>query len=585
MAAGAPLARRLSAPDDVRLTAAWLLGAALLAPAFTALALLGALHPAFQAVVALAALAAGAPAWRVLTKGLAAWGRWLRAYLGGRHAWWLGAAALLLLVWLIALAWCPPRSADAMRYHLAQMADLAAQGGLEFRPYYHYNFPLYFSMLNFPVFTAASGLGMQMMVLVSFVTAALAGLRLAARLELKRPWLWFFWLALTPLCFHEAHVAANDWPLLAFALVGLALLTEPALPARTACALGFVGLGLALGTKYQAVLLVPWLVILGWQRGGLRGVLLGLGLMAVIACPFYLRNWINIGNPVWPLMSGLFPSPDLLMNTIAGGYSNTFAGDMSLTSLLTGFWLLASFPLIPLSLWLLGLWGLCKARPRALRLGWALGLFFGLWVLVQPQIYPRFAIFILPAALLAAMCLLPALQGRRVRGAAMAAIGLTLAYGAGVGVWYSAGLLGSAFSSDAQAYHRYTWFYDQYQWIDQKLPPDARLLVMVPSGHTYYLKRPYLRADPDLSALVDWAGIKDLAALKQRLSELGVNYVLYDRRNWKQAPGGKNMMRLMSELYRAPWAKRVWTRPVRLYQSRIRREYHDTNLRLMLVEP
>lgn len=584
-AAGMYPARRLHAPAGVRLVAAWLIGAAMVAPVVTGLALLHLLYPAALALVALAAGAAGFMARRELWAGLRAAAGFLRRYMGGPRSGWLFAGALLLLAWLAFLAWCPPRAADAMRYHLAQAADLAANHGLLLRPYYHYNFPLYFTMLAFPVFELARGVGMQMMVLISFVIAALCGLRLAARVELDRPWLLLFWLVLTPICFHEAHEAVNDWPLLAFALAGLVMLTEPGLSPRAGCLLGFVGLGLALGTKYQAVLLFPWFVLLGWRRGGLRGLVPALGLMLLVACPFYLRNWVNLGDPVWPLLAGHLPSGNHVLDAVATFYSSAFAGNASLGSFLTGFRDLLIYPLIPASLWGLAVWGLVAAGGGRLMLGWGMGLFLGLWLLVQPQIYPRFAIFILPAAMLAAVRLPSALGSLRARRLALGLIALTMLCGAAAGVWYTVDYARYAVTGDLDAFHRHTWFWPHYQWVNRRLPRDARLLVIVSSGHTYHLERDYLRADPDLSGLIDWAALKDLSGLRAKLAELKVDHVLYDMRDWSKAPGGREMMDLLSRLSRASWARRLWTRPARLCESRLRREYSDTNLRLLRVSP
>ncbi len=584
-AAGMPLARRLAAPAGVRLAAAWVIGGALLAPALTGLALLGVLYPAVQAVLALAAAAAGFRAREDLLAGLRAAAGFLRRRLGGPGSGWLLAGALLLLAWLAFLAWCPPRPAGDAGYRLALAADLAAHHGLAFRPYYHYNSPLYFTLLSLPVFELARGVGMQMMALVSFVIAALCGLRLTARLELGRPWLLLFWLALTPLCFQAAHQAARDWPLVAFALAGLMLLTEPGLSPRAACLLGFLALGLALGTGYLAALLLPWFLLLGWRRGGVRGLLPALGLMLLAACPFYLRNWVNLGDPVWPLLAGALPSGNPALDALAPVYGRALAGGASLGSLLLGLKDLLLSPLIPASVWALTVWGLVASGGGSLRLGWAMALFCGLWLLVQPQLYPHYSLLILPAALLAAVRLPSALTAPRPRRLALAVIVATMIFGAAMAAWYSADYVRYAASGDMAAFQRGTWFWPHYQWINRHLPRGARLMVIVPGGSTYSLEREYLRADPNLSGLIDWASLKDLDGLRARLAGMGVDYVLYDMRDWRRAPGGRNLMRLMSELARASWARRLWTRPARLYDPELRQGYTDTNLRLLRVRP
>src|SRR5205823_7886923 len=70
--------------------------------------------------------------------------------------------------------------------------------------------------------------------------------------------------------------------------------------------------GLALGTRHQALSAVPLLaaVVLvdGWRRRGARAALADAGVLggaaALVAAPWYLKNWLLLGNPVWPLFFG-----------------------------------------------------------------------------------------------------------------------------------------------------------------------------------------------------------------------------------------------------------------------------------------
>ena len=84
--------------------------------------------------------------WRDAWEGLDAWDR--------RWVWLVGACFFVL--WLDSAT--PPRAGDAMRYHLAQMEDMARHGGFVFRPYYHYNFPIYYSYLTTPLYFFSGGL-------------------------------------------------------------------------------------------------------------------------------------------------------------------------------------------------------------------------------------------------------------------------------------------------------------------------------------------------------------------------------------------------------------------------------------------
>jgi hypothetical protein len=115
---------------------------------------------------------------------------------------------------------------------------------------------------------------------------------LAAAAALSRPF------------FSESILAKDDLFVAAFfaaALVGIlpGRLRQPIGPARLAAAVG-----LLLATKYTAVMSLPLLLIAvdapiraGWNW---RNYAVVLGGILLLAGPWYLRNWILVGNPVFP---------------------------------------------------------------------------------------------------------------------------------------------------------------------------------------------------------------------------------------------------------------------------------------------
>ena len=86
------------------------------------------------------------------------------------------------------------------------------------------------------------------------------------------------------------------------------------LAARRWLALAGAFAGLALATKYQALFAVPLLAVvllvdgLLFRRRGGRGALADvgvfLGVAVLVGSPWYARNWLQLGNPVWPLFVG-----------------------------------------------------------------------------------------------------------------------------------------------------------------------------------------------------------------------------------------------------------------------------------------
>ncbi|HEY8599490.1 MAG TPA: phospholipid carrier-dependent glycosyltransferase [Thermomicrobiales bacterium] len=137
------------------------------------------------------------------------------------------------------------------------------------------------------------------------------------------------WLALalfltTPLVFIWARVADNDLTFACFTLcaVAAALRVEHGSPlsgeSRRWLVLAGVFVGLALATKYQAVYIAAPLGLLigvdhwrarggGWRRGlgGALGVAACFGVAAaLVALPWYLKNLLLFGNPIYPTVFG-----------------------------------------------------------------------------------------------------------------------------------------------------------------------------------------------------------------------------------------------------------------------------------------
>jgi hypothetical protein len=80
------------------------------------------------------------------------------------------------------------------------------------------------------------------------------------------------------------------------------------------CAFGFV-----IGSRYQGIVFVIWIPAalllehVSQKRGIERSLLLKLASMAVIAglfvTPWLIRNVVHFGNPVYPLLPGIFDAP------------------------------------------------------------------------------------------------------------------------------------------------------------------------------------------------------------------------------------------------------------------------------------
>lgn len=241
---------------------------------------------------------------------------------------WEGAALALAIAYLLpslATALAPPLGWDDQVYHLALPKAYLAAGGFVAQPWNMYaQQPGGLQML----FGFAMGLGDPMVaVLVHFMLciAVCAGaVDVARRLGMRRG-AWF-----APLLF-LCHYMVGEEAGWAFTDLGLGLFVLAAWWSGIAVARGrggrgaVVALGLAAGAipsiKYigygmLVVLALFWLAIVvvarfrpARRRPSLAGPILTAAVLAMLSPALWMiRNWMTMGNPLWPLASGLFPT-------------------------------------------------------------------------------------------------------------------------------------------------------------------------------------------------------------------------------------------------------------------------------------
>ena len=245
-----------------------ILGSALVGVTFFTLSHLGQLDR--PQVLVSTALLGGLGAlgwWHVLSLADASPWISIRSYWQGLDGWdrsWMWAIGFCLVILLLD-AWTPPRGADAMRYHLAQMEDMVRNHGFVFRPYYHYNFPIYYSYLMTPVYFVAGGEGVKLFNFLVVVVVAGITFALARAAGVGRPLIPVLGVLLSPGIIRAATTVNNDFGVLAFGLGGILLLHGYGRIRRLSfLILAYLAFGFAMGIKYQSVLLLPWYLWLTW---------------------------------------------------------------------------------------------------------------------------------------------------------------------------------------------------------------------------------------------------------------------------------------------------------------------------------
>lgn len=428
---------------------------------------------------------------------------------------WLLAATAAILVLGIVLASAPPTSGDAIAYHFSAPKEWLDAGRI-FPIWWQWQaFQPFSPEMHFALAEALDGgraAGVVAGVLGAFSAACVFGL---AR-ELGGPTvaavsslLWvgqgmFLWEATGG--FVEltlsGFAALSAWHLLALRH------TQRLLDAAWAG----LALGLAIGTKYHGLVFVPFLAVLAVAvvAGPARRRALMVGSFAALAAvglPWYVRNWVVAGNPVYPFAADLF----------GGRYldaGSRYDLDQSLSGHgLDGIWRLPFFPLEFLlhtdryergysfspALFLL--------PPVAVALGTRAARLVGLGMLVYLVIWwegmQQITRYLLPALAFAAVLgggAAVALArrrgwGRRYLLAVAAVTAVPFAAITGLFTWQIApGVLGV--ESEGAFVQRLTGTYRAFQWLDNELPPDGRVLIGI--RDLYWLERPHLAFDVPL---------------------------------------------------------------------------------------
>ena len=504
----------------------------------------------------------------------------------------IGAAAVGLALWVTAIS--PPRNADAMRYHLAHIRQIVSDGGWSPIADYHYALPfgwslsyLPFELLNVPQGAQLMGLGLFVIFVSSFVRAL-------RRLAIPSSGI----LAGIVIISHPASLrlfteASSDAYALFIILVLVLILSRAArLKSGDAAMLGFAAL-IGLQSRYQlgaaAVAALVVFVVRDRNNPGLKGkaIAAGTGAIAalILASPFYVANHVQFRNPVWPLFIDLGPG-STYADAVANTYSRSLTGSYTISGFLHSLIGLATTAFIfPLGFVLPAIIiGCLFLRRSASRLAGFFGaIFLAEWAAIQPSLYPRFVLMMVPVG---AVCLaivvgeVTARRGRIARMVRMADAVLIVAL-AGAFTFINRDSFRYAITGNEDAYHRHTWFYRAYQWVNSHTPADARFAVIVSSAQTYYLDRPYRRADPWLTGEIDWSSINTGGELDSLLAGRGYDYVIYENRDWHLFPQGRNTEKAISEALQSGLLRSVASFPDTLYTSRFRGTFRTTTVEVL----
>jgi len=232
------------------------------------------------------------------------------------------AEAALVMVFSLALMLTlvhPTYFYDALSYHLALPRQYLLRNSIAPIPSISYSyFPEIAEMIYLAGLALSGPTTAQLSNLIFFIAIVLLG---RETLQLwfgpgQKPLATLSLLSL-PIFNHMSGIISNDIVLAFFILAGAYLLSRDDLPAGKRGLLFGLVLGLACATKLNAYLymLLPqaaWFAYVLFSRDrkqAVRGLLIAALAFAVACGPFWLRNFLSVGNPFYPALAGILGGP------------------------------------------------------------------------------------------------------------------------------------------------------------------------------------------------------------------------------------------------------------------------------------
>lgn len=501
---------------------------------------------------------------------------------------WQTVSILAILIAFVG-ALAPETEFDALRTHL-WLPKLWLENGspVDLVNEYISLYPLTWELLFGTAMVLGNSVSAKLLHFATLPLTALLVYQLTRRFVPKAsPWLSVAIFTTIPTVLWEATTAYIDLALaFQIGLAIYALFQYISFRRWQWLALAGLNMGFALATKHLALIILAistaglvwilWTDEHSWSKS-LLPVALFASISLLIPLPWYLRNWIASGNPVFPdlyKIFGAFPPErwnDLTEQGLAA-FKNRFGYPRSLLNLFLLPWNMtihaAKFggSLGPIFLILIP--GILWHRFRSTPVSWLLGLvvgFIALWASPISSFQMRFIVAITPfMAVLASLSFrtfmhqISKLQWGKTLSSIMFAGLVILNFPLFTSLHESDRLnsegwlthvirelpLNVVFGAESEkAYlERKIPSYPVWQYIDQTLPVDAYILTFSDGDH-FYSNRLRLWSNSPLAGTILQEVIKGNGekALKD-LHYIGIGYILFDKRQLGGVDPGASML-------------------------------------------
>ncbi len=461
------------------------------------------------------------------------------------------------LLLFLTFVYAPPRNADAMRVWLAKIYDILLNGEKILRPYAHYHTPDVFTLFHLPLIQIGDGQLFQLSIYTCFAGILILLIKICNYYD--NEYVTYSCLLLfifNPLITLSTTVILSDMPIiLSFAGIMFSILYFSK-NKKKAFLFSAVMMAYALNIKYNALIILPaygfW-ILLNIKKiikiTDLKIILFLFYLFLHSVYP-YIMNYFYIGNPVWPALTKIFPaniaSWDIAANYLTQGFLND---EKSFSNLIVSFFNLITMPhhinpiIILLIPFLFQKFKYVSYMPLVI----VFSYFLFLWVMMPrfgESEKERYVLYLFPIIIPYGVIGFSRQITKYKHFLKTPILFIIIVIPTIIyfifNVYYAKDSLQYLVYKNNNSWHKHTWYYGDYKWINENITLKNNEKIMVYSSNqlTYYLRKKYINIDPLSGYFKENEIFKTIIKyedeiIKRNIAYVFVDYDVLDERNKK----------------------------------------------------